>query len=164
MAGDGLPSGWRLVKLGEIGEVNRGRSRHRPRYAEHLYGGPYPFIQTGDIKNSGGQITSYQQTYSEAGLAQSRMRPTSLKPESSHSRLAFQTPLSGSSLRSQSATSASSSIHSDIYASRFSMRPRVAFRTTSTWRRLTGSGFRYPRSPNNMPSLTSSARWTTRSS
>jgi type I restriction enzyme S subunit len=75
MAGDGLPDGWRLVKLGELGEVNRGRSRHRPRYAEHLYGGPYPFIQTGDIKNSGGRITSYQQTYSEAGLAQSRMWP-----------------------------------------------------------------------------------------
>ena len=75
MAGDGLPSGWRLVKLGELGEVNRGRSRHRPRYAEHLYGGPYPFIQTGDIKRSGGRITRYQQTYSEAGLAQSRMWP-----------------------------------------------------------------------------------------
>jgi type I restriction enzyme S subunit len=75
MASDGLPDGWRLVKLGDLGEVNRGRSRHRPRYAEHLYGGPYPFIQTGDIKNSGGRITSYQQTYSEAGLAQSRMWP-----------------------------------------------------------------------------------------
>jgi type I restriction enzyme S subunit len=75
MVGDRLPSGRRLVKLGELGEVNRGRSRHRPRYAEHLYGGPYPFIQTGDIKNSGGRITSYQQTYSEAGLVQSRRWP-----------------------------------------------------------------------------------------
>jgi type I restriction enzyme S subunit len=75
MVGDDIPSGWRIAKLGELGEVNRGRSRHRPRYAEHLYGGPYPFIQTGDIKNSGGRITSYQQTYSEAGLAQSRMWP-----------------------------------------------------------------------------------------
>jgi len=75
MAGDEVPSGWRLVRLGELGEVNRGRSRHRPRYAEHLYGGPYPFIQTGDIKSSGGRITSYEQTYSEAGLAQSRMWP-----------------------------------------------------------------------------------------
>jgi type I restriction enzyme S subunit len=75
MAGDTLPHGWRLTKLGDLGEVNRGRSRHRPRYAEHLYGGPYPFIQTGDIKSSGGRITTYQQTYSEAGLAQSRMWP-----------------------------------------------------------------------------------------
>ena len=66
-AGDSLPAGWRLVKLGDLGEVNRGRSRHRPRYAEHLYGGPYPFVQTGDIKNSAGRVTNYQQTYSEAG-------------------------------------------------------------------------------------------------
>jgi len=75
MAGDALPEGWRLTKLGDLGEVNRGRSRHRPRYAGHLYGGPYPFIQTGNIKNSGGRITTFQQTYSEAGLAQSRMWP-----------------------------------------------------------------------------------------
>jgi type I restriction enzyme S subunit len=75
MTGDDLPRGWRLTKLGDLGEVNRGRSRHRPRYAEHLYGGPYPFIQTGDIKSSGGRITKYQQTYNEAGLAQSRMWP-----------------------------------------------------------------------------------------
>lgn len=69
------PTEWQLVKLSDLGEVNRGRSRHRPRYAEHLYGGPYPFIQTGDIKASGGRINSYQQTYSEAGLAQSRLWP-----------------------------------------------------------------------------------------
>lgn len=75
MAGELCPPGWRLTKLGELGEVNRGRSRHRPRYAEHLYGGPYPFIQTGDIRESGGRITSHSQTYSEAGLAQSRLWP-----------------------------------------------------------------------------------------
>jgi len=66
---------WPTKRLSELGEVNRGRSRHRPRYAEHLYGGKYPFIQTGDIKASHGKITSYQQTYSEAGLAQSRLWP-----------------------------------------------------------------------------------------
>ncbi|MFL6261500.1 MAG: restriction endonuclease subunit S [Thermoanaerobaculia bacterium] len=75
MAGETCPSGWRLVKLGELGEVNRGRSRHRPRYASHLYGGPYPFIQTGDIRASGGRVTRHSQTYSEAGLAQSRLWP-----------------------------------------------------------------------------------------
>lgn len=69
------PKGWQIVKLGDLGEVNRGRSRHRPRYAEHLYGGPYPFIQTGDIKASGGRITGHTQTYSQAGLAQSRLWP-----------------------------------------------------------------------------------------
>ncbi len=70
-----VPEGWTLVKLSDLGEVNRGRSRHRPRYAEHLYGGPYPFLQTGDIKSSGGRIKEYSQTYSEAGLAQSRLWP-----------------------------------------------------------------------------------------
>ena len=45
----------------------------RPRYAEHLYSGIYPFIQTGDIKASQGFITEYEQTYSDAGLAQSRL-------------------------------------------------------------------------------------------
>jgi type I restriction enzyme, S subunit len=69
------PDGWELAGLRELGEVNRGRSRHRPRYAEHLYGGPYPFIQTGDVKASNGRVTSYTQTYSEAGLAQSRLWP-----------------------------------------------------------------------------------------
>ena len=70
-----VPSGWHLVKLSDLGEVNRGRSRHRPRDAAHLYGGSYPFIQTGDVKASGGRIVSYTQTYSEEGLAQSRLWP-----------------------------------------------------------------------------------------
>ncbi|NIB39087.1 restriction endonuclease subunit S [Pseudomaricurvus alkylphenolicus] len=69
------PDSWTFVKLSSLGEVNRGRSRHRPRDAAHLYGGPYPFIQTGDVKASNGRITSHTQTYSEAGLAQSRLWP-----------------------------------------------------------------------------------------
>ena len=70
------PDGWQLVSLKELGEVNRGRSRHRPRYADHLYGGQYPFIQTGDVKASNGLVTSFMQTYSDAGLAQSRLWPS----------------------------------------------------------------------------------------
>ncbi len=71
----GVAGGWRQVHLGELGELNRGRSRHRPRNAPHLYGGVYPFIQTGDIKAANGRITTHTQTYSEAGLAQSRLWP-----------------------------------------------------------------------------------------
>lgn len=67
------PKGWPLDMFGAIGTLDRGRSRHRPRDAEELYAGPYPFIQTGDVANSGGRITSYTVTYSEAGLAQSRL-------------------------------------------------------------------------------------------
>ena len=62
-----------LNTLDQLGYLSRGRSRHRPRDAAHLYGGPYPFIQTGDVKHAGLYITSYGQSYSEAGLAQSRL-------------------------------------------------------------------------------------------
>lgn len=65
--------GWSERTLDELGSVRRGRSRHRPRDAEHLYGGPYPFIQTGDVKHAALYIDSYTQTYSDAGLAQSRL-------------------------------------------------------------------------------------------
>ncbi len=71
-----MGSEWQEVKLSDLGEVARGRSRHRPRYAEHLYGGQYPFIQTGDVKASEGRIAMHEQTYSEAGLAQSRLWPS----------------------------------------------------------------------------------------
>ncbi|MEZ9723182.1 restriction endonuclease subunit S [Vibrio splendidus] len=70
-----VPEGWYQVKLSDLGEVNRGRSRHRPRDAAHLYGGPYPFVQTGDVKASKGRISQHSQTYSEEGLAQSRLWP-----------------------------------------------------------------------------------------
>lgn len=66
---------WQEIKLAELGELNRGKSKHRPRNAEHLYGGAYPFLQTGDVKAAQGRITSYSQTYSAAGLAQSRLWP-----------------------------------------------------------------------------------------
>ena len=64
---------WVEKSIDELGSVNRGRSRHRPRDAEHLYGGPYPFIQTGDVKHAGLYLTNHEQTYSEAGLAQSKL-------------------------------------------------------------------------------------------
>lgn len=67
------PKGWPCNLFGTVGVLDRGRSRNRPRDAKELYGGPYPFIQTGDVANSGGRIRSYTATYSEAGLAQSRL-------------------------------------------------------------------------------------------
>jgi type I restriction enzyme S subunit len=69
------PRGWSIRKLSDLGTLERGKSRHRPRDDEALYGGPYPFIQTGDVANSDGIIRHYQQTYSEAGLQQSRIWP-----------------------------------------------------------------------------------------
>ena len=64
---------WTSRTLDELGYVSRGRSRHRPRDATHLYGGPYPFVQTGDIKHANLYLTNYSQTYSDAGLEQSRL-------------------------------------------------------------------------------------------
>ena len=67
------PKGWPTYSFGLVGVLDRGRSRNRPRDAKELYGGPYPFIQTGDVAKSGGRITGHTATYSEAGLAQSRL-------------------------------------------------------------------------------------------
>ena len=64
---------WELKTFDEIGFIGRGKSRHRPRNAEHLYGGEYPFVQTGDIKAANFRINEYSQTYNEAGLAQSKL-------------------------------------------------------------------------------------------
>lgn len=66
-------STWRPRKLDELGFVGRGKSRHRPRNAPELYGGPYPFFQTGDIKAADLYLTRYEQTYSDVGLAQSKL-------------------------------------------------------------------------------------------
>ena len=70
-----IPEEWSWVYAPELGRMSRGKSRHRPRNAPHLFSGPYPFIQTGDIAQSDGRVTKYSQTYSEAGLAQSRLWP-----------------------------------------------------------------------------------------
>ena len=68
--------GWKQKTLEEIAMIfGRGKSKHRPRNEPKLYGGKYPFIQTGDIRNADHFITEYSQTYSELGLAQSKLWP-----------------------------------------------------------------------------------------
>lgn len=68
--------GWKQKTLEEIATTfGRGKSRHRPRNEPKLYGGKYPFVQTGDIRNAVHFITEFSQTYSEAGLAQSKLWP-----------------------------------------------------------------------------------------
>ncbi len=68
-----MPTGWKAHRLDELGFVGRGRSRHRPRNDQSLYGGPYPFIQTAEIVAANCYVTTYTQTYNEKGLAQSKM-------------------------------------------------------------------------------------------
>jgi len=69
------PFRWNVVVLEDLGNLDRGRSRHRPRNAPQLLGGPYPLIQTGEVANSDGHIRTYKQTYSKIGLEQSKMWP-----------------------------------------------------------------------------------------
>jgi type I restriction enzyme S subunit len=67
-------NGWVEKKLSEVAlQFGRGKSKHRPRNAEKLFGGKYPFIQTGDVRNSNKFITEYSQTYNDVGLAQSKL-------------------------------------------------------------------------------------------
>ena len=56
-------------------DFGRGKSKHRPRNDQKLYGGNIPFIQTGDIRNASHTITEYTQTYSDFGLQQSKLWP-----------------------------------------------------------------------------------------
>lgn len=70
-----LPRGWMYTKLANLGDLGRGKSRHRPRNDARLLGGPYPFIQTAEVKAAGRTITTSRATYSELGLAQSKLWP-----------------------------------------------------------------------------------------
>lgn len=69
------PMRWDVTELSALGSLDRGRSRHRPRNARELYGGPYPFVQTGDVANADGLVQTASQTYSEIGLRQSKLWP-----------------------------------------------------------------------------------------
>ena len=75
MFGDPVSNSYGLPEatLPELGEFGRGISKHRPRNDPKLLGGGYPLIQTGDVANAGLYITSYNSTYSELGLRQSKM-------------------------------------------------------------------------------------------
>ncbi len=64
--------GWSTYAFKELGELKRGKSKHRPRNDPKLLGGPYPLIQTGDVARADNYITSFKQTYSEIGLQQSK--------------------------------------------------------------------------------------------
>lgn len=70
-----MMEGWKKLNLESLGFVGRGKSRHRPRNAEFLYGNEYPFVQTADVKAANYKITSYSQMYSEEGLKQSKLWP-----------------------------------------------------------------------------------------
>lgn len=67
---------WEKAKLEDIAlDFSRGKSKHRPRNDKCLFGGNYPFIQTGDVRNADKYVTDYSETYNETGLAQSKLWP-----------------------------------------------------------------------------------------
>lgn len=70
-----LPRGWAWASLPQLGEFGRGKSKHRPRNDPKLFGGKYPFLQTGIVRASRGRITTFDTTYNNYGLAQSKLWP-----------------------------------------------------------------------------------------
>ena len=64
---------WEYKTLDQMGDISRGKSKHRPRNDSKLFGGKYPFIQTAEVKNANFYITSFEQTYNDIGLAQSKL-------------------------------------------------------------------------------------------
>jgi type I restriction enzyme S subunit len=70
-----IPAHWEVRRIKQVTKIVRGRFSHRPRNDPSLYGGPYPFIQTGAVAQSGGEITEFRQTLNDNGLAVSRMFP-----------------------------------------------------------------------------------------
>lgn len=66
---------WHTAPLEQLGSINRGVSKHRPRNDPKLLGGPHPLIQTGEVSNAGTYITKYTQTYSNLGFSQSKLWP-----------------------------------------------------------------------------------------
>jgi type I restriction enzyme, S subunit len=70
-----IPTQWLYSRLENLGDLGRGKSKHRPRNDPKLFGGRYPFIQTGDVKAANHIISGYSQTYSEFGLQQSKLWP-----------------------------------------------------------------------------------------
>lgn len=69
-----IPDTWEWVRLSDVAEVSRGRSKHRPRNDRILYeNGKIPLIQTGDVARANNVIFDCSAYYNETGLAQSRL-------------------------------------------------------------------------------------------
>jgi type I restriction enzyme S subunit len=71
-----IPEGWEWCRLPDLGDLARGKSKHRPRNDPKLYAnGTIPLIQTGDVARSTEFIETYTALYNETGLAQSHLWP-----------------------------------------------------------------------------------------
>lgn len=71
-----LPAQWVWTTFPAVGELARGKSRHRPRNDPSLYaGGNIPLIQTGDVARANGIVNTQSAKYNTKGLEQSRLWP-----------------------------------------------------------------------------------------
>lgn len=70
-----VPKHWQLRRLKAVTGIVRGKFAHRPRNDPSLYGGKYPFLQTGDVALANKLITEHKQTLNEQGRAVSALFP-----------------------------------------------------------------------------------------
>jgi len=67
---------WRDKTLNELGDFQRGKSRHRPRNDIALFeNGIHPLVQTGEVKEANLYITNHAAAYNDFGLSQSKLWP-----------------------------------------------------------------------------------------
>jgi len=67
-----MPGHWEVRKVKYLAKIERGVFSHRPRNDPFMYNGPYPFIQTGDVRSTNKYIKEYHQTLNETGLSVSK--------------------------------------------------------------------------------------------
>ncbi len=70
-----IPEEWGVKPFQSLANIERGKFTARPRNDPKYYGGEIPFIQTGDVRNSGGWINRYSQTLNREGLKVSKLFP-----------------------------------------------------------------------------------------
>jgi type I restriction enzyme, S subunit len=70
-----IPEDWDIDIFQNVATLERGKFTARPRNDPKYYGGDIPFIQTGDVANSNGKITTFSQTLNQAGLNVSKLFP-----------------------------------------------------------------------------------------
>lgn len=70
-----VPEHWGIKKIKYLTKIYRGKFGHRPRNDPALYGGIYPFVQTGDVARANKYITNYTQTLNKKGIKVSQLFP-----------------------------------------------------------------------------------------
>lgn len=72
-----IPESWKYILLSNLGDLGRGKSKHRPRNDARLFvDGKYPFLQTSEVKSADKYITEYSKMYNDFGLSQSKLWPS----------------------------------------------------------------------------------------